>query len=307
MFGFVSLDEAAVLRGMGGTKTFRAFMNSGWASVPYRFVATATPSPNDHIELLAYAAFLGVMDVGQAKTRFFKRDSAHADRLTVHPHKEQEFWLWVASWALFITKPSDLGFADDGYDLPPVEVVWREVQVDHRQAQTEKSGQGVMFRNASLGVVEAAAERRATMVARIAKVSELVAARPGEHVVVWHDLEDERRLIEAACPDVAAVYGSQPLDAREEIVGAFADGFLARLAAKPSMLGAGVNLQRHCAWAIFAGVNSKFHDFIQAVHRLVRFGQGRPCASTSSTPKASGRRSRTCAASGASTRRWSPA
>jgi hypothetical protein len=135
LFNAVSLDEAAVLRGFGGTKTFREFMRlftgdagplgnrRGTECVPYRFVATATPSPNEYIELLAYADFLGVMDVSQAKTRFFKRDSTKADKLTLHKHKEEEFWLWVASWALFVQKPSDLtdNIEDDlGYELPPL-------------------------------------------------------------------------------------------------------------------------------------------------------------------------------------------
>jgi hypothetical protein len=103
--------------------------------VPFRFVATATPSPNEYIELLAYAEVLGVMDVGEAKTRFFRRNSEKADQLTLHPHKEREFWLWVASWALFITKPSDLGCSDEGYDLPEMRVRWHEVQVDHRDCE----------------------------------------------------------------------------------------------------------------------------------------------------------------------------
>lgn len=107
LFGFASLDEAAVLRGFGGTKTFREFMRL-FEAVRYRFVATATPDPNEFIELLAYAAFLGIMDVGEAKTRFFKRNSEKADKLVIHPHKEREFWLWVASWALFVRKPSDI-------------------------------------------------------------------------------------------------------------------------------------------------------------------------------------------------------
>jgi hypothetical protein len=101
-FEVISLDEAAILRGFGGTKTFRTLMGLYEGSANYRFVATATPSPNDFIELLAYAAFLDVMDIGQAKTRWFKRDSAHADRLTLHPHMEESFWLWVSSWALFL-------------------------------------------------------------------------------------------------------------------------------------------------------------------------------------------------------------
>ncbi len=107
-FDALSLDEAGILRGFGGTKTFREFMRLFEGTGTYRFVATATPSPNAFIELLAYAAFLDIMDVGQAKTRFFRRDSEHADHLTLHPHKETEFWLWCASWALFLSKPSDI-------------------------------------------------------------------------------------------------------------------------------------------------------------------------------------------------------
>jgi hypothetical protein len=109
IFSGVSLDEASILRGFGGSKTFREFMRLFEGKSTYRFVATATPSPNEFIELLAYAAFLDVMDVGQAKTRFFKRNSTNADDLTLHPHKEREFWLWVSSWAIFLQRPSDLG------------------------------------------------------------------------------------------------------------------------------------------------------------------------------------------------------
>lgn len=106
-FLVTSLDEAAVLRSFGGNKTYREFMRL-FADVPYRFVATATPDPNEYIELLAYAAYLGVMDVSQAKTRFFKRDSTKADKLTLHRHKETEFWYFVASWGLFLEHPATL-------------------------------------------------------------------------------------------------------------------------------------------------------------------------------------------------------
>jgi len=275
LFDAASLDEAAILRGFGGSKTFREFMRL-FDVVPRRFVATATPSPNEYIELLAYAAFLGVMDVGQAKTRFFKRDSTNADRLTLHPHKAQEFWLWVASWALFIVTPSDLGHDDTGYALPPVEVHWHEVSSDHAGAGEDRDGQARMFRNAAIGVSEAASEKRESLSARIGKMMELRAIDPGAHRILWHDLEDERRAIEAAVPSVVSVYGSLDLEARERAIIGFSDGEFPELAGKPSVAGVGCNFQRHCAWAIFLGIGFKFHDFIQAVHRVVRFGQTRP-------------------------------
>src|SRR5699024_9169114 len=127
-------------------------------SVPYRFVATATPSPNRHKELIHYAGFLGVMDTGNALTRFFQRDSTKAGNLTLYPHKEREFWLWLASWAVFLQSPADLGHDATGYDLPDLAVQWEKVQVNIASDQFERDGQGVMLRNASMGLKDAARE-----------------------------------------------------------------------------------------------------------------------------------------------------
>lgn len=288
-FTVVSLDEAGVLRGFGGTKTFREFMaimagddrrdrsnHLRVAEIPYRFVATATPSPNEYIELLAYSAFLGVMDVSAAKTRFFKRNSEKADALTLHPHKEEEFWHWVASWAVFVQKPSDLGYSDEGYSLPPLDVRWHEVPSDHTKAGVRSDGQGRMVANAALGVVEASREKRLSLDARIAKLMEIRAEEPESHRIIWHDLEAERRALEAAIPGIETIYGAQSLESREPAIVAFANGEIPELAAKPVMLGSGVNFQRHCSRAVYLGIGFKFNDFIQSVHRLQRFLQTEP-------------------------------
>lgn len=273
-FDVVSLDEAAVLRGFGGTKTFREFMRLYEGSSKYRFVATATPSPNDYIELLAYAAFLDIMDVGQAKTRFFKRDSTNADNLTIRPHQEKEFWLWVSSWAMFLQKPSDLGHSDEGYELPPLDIRWHEVVAEHAIGTDQRSdGQTRMWRDASMGVTEAAREKRDSLNARINKLRELVEESPKDHFVLWHDLEAERHAIAHVLPQAAAVWGSQDIDEREALIVAFSNGTVQYLAGKPVMLGSGCNFQRHCHRAIFAGIGFKFSDFIQAVHRIYRFLQ----------------------------------
>lgn len=288
-FTAVSLDEASILRGFGGTKTFREAMRSMAGdggrgpkgtgrtddAVRYRFVATATPSPNEYIELLAYAAFLGIMDVSQAKTRFFKRDSTKADTLTIHPHKEAEFWSWVASWALFLQSPADLGFDATGYDMPELDVRWHEVASDHATAGAERDGQGRMFRNAAIGVVDASREKRDSLPARIAKLLEIRAEEPDEHRLIWHDLEAEREAIEAAIPDVITVWGSQDMEEREQAIADFSDGKIRELATKPVIAGSGCNFQRFCARAVFLGVGFKFNDFIQAVHRIKRFLQTR--------------------------------
>jgi len=273
-FTVTSLDEASILRGFGGTKTFREFMRL-YESVPYRFVATAIPDPNDHIELLAYAAYLGIMDVGQAKTRFFKRDATKADVLTLHPHKEREFWLWVSSWAIFLQRPSDLGFSDEGYDLPPMDVRYHEVAVDHTNAPVESNGQHTMYRGSVSGVVEASREKRDTIGLRVAKMQEIMAADPDDHFLLWHDLEAERAAIEDAVLGSVSVYGTQDLDEREQAIIDFSDGKIQHLAAKPIIAGSGCNFQRYCHRAIFVGIGFKFNDFIQAIHRIYRFLQTR--------------------------------
>jgi DNA modification methylase len=277
-FDVVSLDEAAVLRGMGGTKTFRVAANE-LTNVRFKFVATATPSPNEFIELLAYAEVLGVMDIGQAKTRFFKRNSEKADELTLHPHKEREFWMWVASWALMITRPSDIGLSDEGYVLPPMSVTWHEIPEPPPFANDDEAPgggeQGRLFRETKISVVNQARVKRASMIARIAKAAEICGRDPEAHRIIWHDLNDERDLIAEALPGAFVLDGGQDPETKEARILGFADGFFQYLAAKPVMAGAGCNFQRHCHKAVFAGIGFKFHDFIQAIHRILRFGQGR--------------------------------
>jgi DNA modification methylase len=173
LFDVVSLDEASVLRSYG-SKTYQTFLPL-FATVPFRFVATATPSPNRYKELIHYAGFLGIMDTGHALTRFFQRNSEKAGDLTLYPHKEVEFWEWLNSWAVFLQAPSDLGFSDEGYDLPPLEVLWHPVQVDLRaEAGSDDRGQGLLLRNAAMGITQAAKEKRISLSARVDKLMEIV-------------------------------------------------------------------------------------------------------------------------------------
>jgi DNA modification methylase len=265
-----SLDEASVLRSYG-SKTYQEFMPA-FEGVPYKFVATATPDPNRYKELIHYAGYLGVMDTGQALTRFFQRDSEKAGNLTLYPHKEAEFWMWVASWAVFITKPSDLGHSDEGYILPELDVRWHEIPSDYAAAGHDKSGQGLLIQDVAMSLPAAAREKRESMPGRIAKVAELVSEDPEDHFIVWHDLEDERHAIQSAIPDAVSVWGSQDLEERENRIIGFGDGDFRILSTKPIIAGSGCNFQHYCHREIFAGIGHKFNDFIQAIHRIYRFG-----------------------------------
>ena len=275
LFDVASLDEASVLRSFG-SKTYQTFLGL-FDQVPYRFVATATPSPNRYKELIHYAGFLGIMDTGQALTRFFQRDSTKANNLTLYPHKEREFWLWLASWAVFVQRPSDLGYSDAGYDLPPIEVVWHEVPAgDGSRMPVGRDGQAVAFEDAAVSATAAARVKRETMAARVAKAKEIVDAAPEDSFILWHDLEDERRAIKAAIPEAVEVYGSLDLDERERRVIGFSEGEFRILATKPILSGSGCNFQRHCHREVFVGVGFKFNDFVQSVHRVQRFQQKHP-------------------------------
>lgn len=274
-FAATSLDEASVLRSFG-SKTYQTFLDK-FKNVPYKLVATATPSPNKYKELIHYAGYLEVMDTGQALTRFFQRDSTKANNLTLYPNMEDEFWMWVSSWALFITKPSDLSpaYSDKGYDLPPLEVRWHELPV-HYGDTADRDGQIQLFQEAAEGLKEAAAVKRESIDRRVAMMKQIIEESPEEHFILWHDLESERAAILKAIPGVVDIYGAMDYDQREQRVIDFSNGKSRLFATKKSLSGSGCNFQRYCHREIFLGIDYEFNDFIQAIHRCYRFLQTEP-------------------------------
>lgn len=271
-FTATSLDEASVLRSFG-SKTYQTFLDK-FKGVKYKLVATATPSPNRYKELIHYAGYLEVMDTGQALTRFFQRDSTKANNLTLYSNMEDEFWLWVSSWALFITKPSDLSndYSDEGYVLPPLEVRWHELPVTYAET-ADRDGQVQLFTEAAEGLKEAAAVKRDSIAARAEEMKRIVNASPGEHFLLWHDLEREREEIKRVLPETVDIYGAQDYEVREQRVIDFSEGRTRLFATKKSLSGSGCNFQKHCHRELFLGIDYEFNDFIQAIHRCYRFLQ----------------------------------
>lgn len=265
----VSLDEASALRS-SGSKTYIEF-NRNFQQLQYRYVCTATPSPNDYVELLNYASFLGIMDISQAKTRFFKRDSKQADNLTLYPHKEREFWMWVSSWAVFITKPSVLGFSDEGYDLPELDIRYHCIPSSRRKEGED--GQLKIISESAKGLQEANEEKQASIQDRLDKAKEILAESPDDHFILWHHLEPERKAIEDQIPEMKTIFGKQKENIKEDLILGFAHGEYQLMATKPDIAGSGCNFQHHCHRAIFMGIDYKFNDFIQAIHRILRFQQ----------------------------------
>lgn len=271
-FAVVSLDEASVLRSFG-SKVYQTFIDK-FKGVKYKIVATATPSPNRYKELIHYAGFLEIMDTGQALTRFFKRDSTKANNLTLLPAQEDEFWMWMSSWAIFVTKPSDVDpqYSDAGYDLPEMDIRWHKLKIEHGDI-VGKNGEYQLYQDAAGSLQDAAQLKRESLQQRIDKAKMIIDAEPGANFVVWHDLEDERKELKKAVPETVDIYGSMDIDTREQRIIDFSEGRTRIFTTKKSMSGSGCNFQKHCHRAVFLGIDYKFNDFIQAIHRIYRFLQ----------------------------------
>jgi DNA modification methylase len=264
-------DEASVLRNLD-TDTTQEMMQS-FTKIPHRFVFTATPSPNEYLELINYAEYLGIMDRGASLTRFFQRDSTSAGNLTLYEKRKKEFWFWMSSWACFITKPSDLGYDDSGYDLPPIEIVYHKVSYDRDLKIDKYTNQSSFITDSSKDLGEASKEKRNSIGVRVAKMKEIIDSNDG-NFLLWHHLEAERHEIQKTVgKDCKSVYGSQKIEEREDYLIGFAKGKYKYLSVKPQIAGSGCNFQYYCNQAIFVGIDFKFNDFIQAVHRIYRFLQ----------------------------------
>lgn len=273
-FGGVSFDEASILRNLK-TETTNYVLNF-FKQVPYRFVATATPTPNDYIEILNYADFLGVIDRGHALTRFFQRDSTKAGHLTLYENKKDEFWKWVSTWAVFINKPSDLGYDDTGYNLP--NLILKEIEVENITDGEirNKKGDIVLLKDTTKSLVDTSREKSETVELRVNKAFEIYEEHHQyDNIILWHDLESERIAIEKKFRHchIESVYGSQTNKEKEQLLIDFKNGRYPILSTKPKIAGSGCNFQRHCHVMIFVGITYKFNDFIQAIHRLLRFKQ----------------------------------
>ena len=275
--GGVALDEAAILGNLG-TETQVKF-GAWFSDTPYRWCATATPAPNDYRQLLYFAEFLGVLDAGQGLTRWFGRNPDKAGDLQILAHMEEEFWMWVASWCLFINTPSDLGFSDEGYTMPDLRINWHRLTADHAKAQdlTDQFGQHYLFKDTAAGVQQAMREKRDSLADRVTEALSIVdGIEPGKQLVIWCNLNDEQSAIERGLKKrgvtYSSIYGSLSPEQSEERLFKWLNKETDVFVSKPSMFGAGANFQQSHI-AIYVGLDFKFRDWIQSVHRQQRFGQ----------------------------------
>lgn len=274
-FAGVILDESSVIKSFNG-RTSRALIQS-FAATPYRLACTATPAPNDHMELGQHAEFLGVMRGMEMLSRWFINDTSSASQdWRVKGHAVDAFWDWVASWSRCIAMPSDIGFSDDGFALPQMHMHQHIVAAD-RSIETgeEKDGQARIFRIPETSATSIHREKRMTIDARADMIAAVVADEQTEPWVLWCDTDAEADALTNRIPGAVEVRGSMSADVKEERIIAFSTGQSRIIVTKPSIAGFGLNWQ-HCARQAFVGLSFSYESFYQAIRRSYRFGQTRP-------------------------------
>ena len=267
-FGGIALDESSILKAYDGH--YRTRLIESASRIPFRLAATATPAPNDFMELGNHAEFLGVMSYTDMLATFFVHDNSDTRVWRLKGHAQDEFWRWVASWAVMLRKPSDLGYPDDGYDLPPLR---KHPHVVSTGINIGRGGQYSLFAVEARSMPERLAARRGSLAQRIERA---VSITPADGAYVWWcNLNAESEGIVASIPGAVEVTGSHSDTEKERRIAAFGRGEIRVLVTKPSICGFGMNWQ-HCHRTGFVGLNDSFEQVFQAVRRFWRFGQTEP-------------------------------
>ena len=265
-FGGVVLDESSILKNCMGkvrTQIIEMFRN-----VPYRLSCTATPSPNDYMELGNQVEFLGIMSRTEMLATYFTHDGSDTSKWRLKGHAEDRFWEWVATWAVVLTCPGDLGYPNNGYILP--DLVMHEHLVDVSTSMDDG-----LFGWVAQTLTERRDARRMSLRERCAKAAEIVSFDPDEQWVVWCDLNDESEMLTSLIPGAVEVRGSDKPDDKAKSLRGFADGSVRYLVTKPSIAGFGMNWQ-NCHNMIFVGLSDSYEAMYQAIRRCYRFGQKFP-------------------------------
>jgi hypothetical protein len=264
-FAGLVLDESSILKSHDGA--MRTALIEAAQSIPFRLACTATPAPNDHMELANHAEFVGAMSRTEMLATFFVHDGGDTSKWRLKGHAVADFWRWVATWAVMLRRPSDLGHSDDGFVLPPLRIVEHVLATD---ARTD----GELFVAPALTLADQREARRETLNDRVQRVADLVNSTPGPWVV-WCELNAEGDALERAIPGAVQVAGADDDDAKVAKLLAFTSGASRVLVTKPKIAGFGMNWQ-HCCRMAFVGLSHSWEQFYQSVRRCWRFGQRSP-------------------------------
>jgi DNA modification methylase len=261
-FGGLVLDESSILKSFGGK--IRKALNEFSRPIRYRLACTATPAPNDYVELTNHSEFLDIATGKEVIARFFTQEGNSVVEWRLRRHAVSDFWNFVSQWAIAIRKPSDIGYSDAGYNLP--EPVYHE----HVVPSPVKSG--LLFPMEARTMTERRRARRDSIEARCDMVADIVSKEPDSQWLIWCDLNDESSMLKSSIPDSVDVKGSDKNEYKEKNLIGFKTGLPKHLISKPSICGHGMNWQ-HCARMAFVGLSDSFEQMYQARRRIWRFGQ----------------------------------
>jgi hypothetical protein len=264
-FGGVVIDESSILKSFSGK--LRQQITDAFANTPFRLSCTATPAPNDYMELGTQAEFLGVMKRNEMLAMFFTHDGSNTSQWRLKGHAQKRFWEWMASWAAVVTKPSDLGYENGDFDLPLLNI---HEEIIH----TNKTLPGNLFVVEANTLQEQREAARQTLPDRVKRSAEIVNSNNNPYLV-WCNLNTESEALRRAIPDAIEVKGSDTNKHKEDAMMGFIDGKYRVLVSKPSICGFGMNFQ-HCSDMVFVGLSHSFEQYYQAVRRCWRFGQDNP-------------------------------
>lgn len=264
-FAGVALDESSCIKDWTSKNT--GTLIERLRNTPFKLCSSATPSPNDHAELGTHAELLDVMERSKMLAMFFEHDGGETSKWSLKGHGKKPFWQWVSTWAVCLKKPSDLGYDDSAYELPPLNLFEHIVRVDHSIATD-----GMLFRCPDLSATGLHKELRLTCEDRAARVAELVSEKPDAPWLLWCNTNYEADAIKALMPDVAEVRGSDSPEKKEAMLNGFSTGSIKRLLSKPEIAGFGLNWQ-HCGDMAFVGLSYSFEQVFQAIRRCWRFGR----------------------------------
>ena len=268
-FAGVVLDESSILKAFSGRT--RLALTSRFAATPYRLCCTATPAPNDHMELGNHAEFLGVMQSVDMLQRWFINETETASQSwRLKGHAVEDFWDWVCSWARCVSSPADLGYDDSAYRLPELSEIPHEVATDI----TADAGD-TLFRISGVSASNLHKEQRLSLPARVERIAWLTKAEAAEPWLIWCETDEQADALVAAIPDAVEVRGSHPAEWKEDRLLAFAEGRARVLVTKARIAGFGLNFQ-HCARMAFVALTFSYEAYYQAIRRCWRFGQTRP-------------------------------
>lgn len=266
-FDAIVLDESSILKSYTGK--FKKMLIKTWGNVPFRLAATATPAPNDYMELGNHSEFIGAMSGSEMLSAFFINDAAHVGKYRLKGHAREPFWEWMSRWSVMLRKPSDIGdYSDEGYTLPNLNLF------EHVVEPPAPSECGLLFELDAHTMGERQSARRNSIEQRVAMVANIVAQEPNEQWLIWCDLNAESDALTNSINDAVQVKGSDKIEDKEDRLLGFASGKYRVLVTKPSIAGFGMNFQK-CARMAFTGLSDSFEQYYQATRRCWRFGQKR--------------------------------